>query len=338
MLRYDHSKTILSGLLGPHFLVDSKTKKPIKDVYDELMYEPLIINFPWPKISAKEGATEEEETYTLTYNITGTDSYYAAKATPRTDFPNLIHRARYLIVWDGIEYICQAYMDAEEYNALKPTDELGKQKIYIGNPTIYNSPGIDSYPPNTPFVIHTTVSANQFTIYTNDQTEITHTFRFYYTPDPSIYIGLSTQDPGPEGKLFLEPGREADENGNPIEDSAPYSEYLRVRINVPSRFDKHTPLLKQAQVNEETGFAEVTNQDLILFPESIGDVSTESGWGHITHFGLFYGTHDDPRYQVPFLWGKINGVDDEGNELDGVDIGYQEVPVIRKSGLTISLQ
>lgn len=336
MLRYDHSKTILSGLLGPHFLIDANTKKPIKDAYDELMYGSTVVNFPQPKISAKEGATEKEEEFELTYNITGSQSYYSTKVTPRADFPKLIHQARYLIVWDGIEYICQAYMDADEYNALKPTDELGKQKIYIGNPTIYSSPGIDSYDSNVPFVIHTTVSATQFTIYTDDLTKDKHYFRFYYTPDPSIYIGLSSQDPGPDGTLFLEPGKEADENGRPLQDSTTYPEYLRVRINIPSRFDKQTPLLGQAEINEETGFAEVTNQDLILFPESIGDAG--SGWGHITHFGLFYGTHDDPKYQVPFLWGAIHGVDDEGNETDGVDIKFQEVPVIRKAGLTISLQ
>jgi hypothetical protein len=124
MLRNDHSEAILSGLLGPHFSVDPNTKESLKDKYDELIYEPPIINFPCPKISAKDGATEEEETFFLSYNLSGNANYYSVKVTPRADFPKIIHRARYLIVWDRVEYICQAYMDEKEYSSLKPADEL----------------------------------------------------------------------------------------------------------------------------------------------------------------------------------------------------------------------
>jgi hypothetical protein len=157
----------------------------------------------------------------------------------------------------------------------------------------------------------------------------------------------------PDATNFKEPGRIVtlkdesgepltDENGNPITEYQLWTEYQRIKLNSSSRFDKNLPLLAEAKLIALGGSDELTptieNQDMILFPEAVGDETPEEknriGWGKVNYFGLFYGQKDDVTQSIPFLWGQIT--DSNGNV--GVDIDYHEVPVIRKSGLRISLE
>lgn len=168
------------------------------------------------------------------------------------------------------------------------------------------------------------------------------------TQDRHIYIGLfanytdengdtQTGLPNNFGKNGKEPGHWVTVNDKKTWETWP--EYSRIQLDCRSRIDKKAENLSLARLQENT--AVVTSQEMLLFPEAYGndpsDEDEEGGWGVISGFGLYYAkSKDDPDAEL-FLWGTITGdADDDGNT--DVRIGRFQVPVIRKGGLTISLQ
>lgn len=145
-----------------------------------------------------------------------------------------------------------------------------------------------------------------------------------------IYIGLFTTAPlkNGEGEGYVEPGPTPESESGP---RTTWPEYSRIRLNTKSRL-KRVEFLSGAQVkNNAAGTAEmayVENDDMILFPEAIGN--SDDGWGTIVGFGLFYSKTGGQ----PFLWGDIQA--DNGQK--GVPVPAGHVPVIRESGLQISLE
>lgn len=149
------------------------------------------------------------------------------------------------------------------------------------------------------------------------------TVSIHADPAIQIYIGLFNEVPT---DLL---------NSNYIEPSE-FSEYQRVKLSQKSPFNKYQFILK-SYTNPETGIAEIFNQEMIVFPEARGynpETQQYEGWGTIKGFGLFYGPLDrEKEKDTPFLWGTITSA--AGGP---VEIGADQVPVIRTDGLTISLQ
>lgn len=157
--------------------------------------------------------------------------------------------------------------------------------------------------------------------------------------DTRIYIGLFTEEPNADGEGFKEPG--------PAGGSTWWPEYCRVRIDNKSRL-KRVNFLSEATtyldevtyVDDHVYAAVVRNQDMILFPEAIGEsLDNPAGWGLVKGFGLFYSAdlyNDKGTLNKPFLWGKIKTAD-QGPDEYGVEIGCAKVPVIRENSLEISL-
>lgn len=133
--------------------------------------------------------------------------------------------------------------------------------------------------------------------------------------DGEIYIGLFTTLPDKDGLNFTEP---ADVG------------YLRIRLDTTSRIDKKSfigPALAEENVTDGDPIAAyVTNQSLIMFPES------SVVWGNIVGFGLFRSANTTSG-STPFLWGEVTSADGES----GVAIDQYEVPIIRPGGFRISL-
>lgn len=136
-----------------------------------------------------------------------------------------------------------------------------------------------------------------------------------------VYIGLLTKLPNDDesaysdGTYFSEP---ADEG------------YFRIRIDTASRITK-TPFMANAisedavAVGEDMAIpASISNQSMIMFPESNVD------WDTVVGFGLF---RDKTGTDLPFLWGSVTSED--GTE--GVTIEQYEVPIVRSGGFKVSL-
>lgn len=139
--------------------------------------------------------------------------------------------------------------------------------------------------------------------------------------DGDIYLGLLTKLPN--------------DNGAAYEDGTYFSEptdtgYFRVKLNANSRITKG-PFIASAvegdavAVGEDMGTpAYVTNQAMILFPESNED------WDTVVGFGLFRALSGT---DLPFLWGSVTSTDGE----EGVTIKQYEVPVIRVGGFKVTM-
>lgn len=352
MLRYDHSKHILEGLLGRHFLYDVNSTDPIRDSEGNYKYGKTMVDFPQPQYGGSSEVTfavDDDKGDPKPYRAIV--SLYTAKQKP------LKNRETYVVYWGDFPFVCKSYLSRTDQANDKRTDDDTIKNYYLGNPTILEVEGakldlpidpqeliIEEYDENMPFFIWLEGAKQKIHIYKKDWDPAVVSFGFYKRPEPEIYIGLFTAAPDYNGENGKEPGREVglyDSDGEPIIDEITgqqkkeyqlWPEYLRVKLNTLSRFDKVTPLLGSAAIVD--GHPQVHNQDMILFPEAVGDPQTETGWGKVTHFGLFYGQKDNPDQQVPFLWGEITGED--GGV--GVDIGFYEVPVIRKEGLKILLE
>lgn len=315
MLRFDHSKKILYGILGDHSLKDKDGNLSL-NLKKEIEYGISSVSFPKP--SAKQTLSLDFE------ENTNSNTQYTGKVSLNEDIlSTLDHKHKMIVIWDGFEYECVCYMNSQNRVALKKDTDLSKQTYYLGNGSLgehYNS--IEEYDVRVPFFAE--IINGQINFTTNKIDVETHSVEIHSFFEIKIYMGLSITEPNYNGENFREPG--------PEEDSL-WEEYRRVRLNTNSSFDKTLPLLSSAAIDAE-GKAEVHNNDMILFPEAVGDAAT--GWGKVTHFGLFYGDEksERPEDQTPFLWGEI--LDKDGNV--GVNIGRYEVPVIRKDSLQISLQ
>lgn len=169
------------------------------------------------------------------------------------------------------------------------------------------------------------------------------------TQDRHIYIGLfanyidekgdlQTGLPNNFGENGKEPGHWITVKDMPVWELWP--EYSRIQLDCRSHIDKKAENLSLAQL--QGNVAVVTSQEMLLFPEAYGDTDPniedkDAGWGVISGFGLYYAkSKDDPDAEL-FLWGTITGDEDPDGNTD-VKIGRYQVPVIRKGGLTISLQ
>lgn len=353
MLIYEHSKQILQGLLGPHFLSDIN-KEPLKDEEGNYKYGKTVIDFPQPQYGGKS---------TISFNRSGTAPYPYRVTIPlfTSQQKPLKNRETYVVYWDdpSFHFICTSHLSRTSQMNDKNTDDDTIKNYYLGNPNIMRVEGanvselpdpiddinIEDSNEDIPFFIWINGKKQEMTIYRKEWEPAQIEFGFYKRPEPEIFIGLFTQGPDSNGQGGKEPGREVplyvEGTNEPLIDELTglqktkyelWPEYLRVKINTFSRFNKDIPLLSQATIVE--GYPQVENQDMILFPEAVGNQQQETGWGKITHFGLFYGQKDNLEQQIPFLWGEITG---EDGSL-GVDIGSQEVPVIRKSHLKITLE
>lgn len=145
-------------------------------------------------------------------------------------------------------------------------------------------------------------------------------------PD-NIYIGLLVKMPNDN----LEPYADGTYYSEPDDDG-----YFRVKLDSVSRitgedFIAPAVLDDPVEVGEDAiRPAYVTNQSLILFPE------TNVMWAKVVGFGLFRsatGTVLDQSHDLPFLWGTATSVDG----TDGVTIKQHEVPLIREGSFKISL-
>ena len=341
MLRFDHSNTILHGLLGDSRL-KSTSYQPLLDKEGKYVYGQRPIIFPAPTIKAVELDSS------LNFNNKTGKPPYALETEYITvtneAFPVFSHKAKYLIKWNDREYICQAFMDSDDYARIQSFEKAEDDetcKIYLGSgdvaPDAKKNKGLESWEPDVPFFIETTTAKQEqkLFIWTNER-NVSVKFELHALSEPAIYLGLSTQNPGPDGTQFLEPGVSLDD-----EVYKPYPEYLRVKIDGNGAFNIDRPLLSEATINSVTNCAEITNQDMILFPEAVGiedkEAQSGTGWGNIGWFGLFYGQWNEANTKdnkVPFLWGEIR----DANGKQGVEIKYHEVPVIRTSSLVISIQ
>lgn len=316
MLRFDHSKKILEGLLGDH-VIKNAANEPSYSNDGNLEYGINSVSFPKPSASIAGD---------LKFTISDTVEYpkvIFTKTLTEEMCKNLDHKSKFLVIWDSFEYECIAYMDSKERGNLRQDTDRSTKTYYIGNGSFESHNGsIEEYDTRVPFFVK--IANKQVTVTTNLKNRETHSFELHRILEPTIYLGLSTTSPNPQGGNFTEP---SDSEGEL------WPEYKRIRINTNSSFDKNLPLLTSAAIDAE-GKVEVHNTDMILFPEAVGDTNT--GWGRVTHFGLFYGNEksERPEDQTPFLWGEIL---DENGEV-GVNIGHYEVPVIRKDSFQISLQ
>lgn len=352
MLIYDHSKQILQGLLGRHFLYDVNNTEPLKDTEGNYKYGKTTIDFPQPQYGDRDVVSfNVSESAPYPYRVT--IPLFTSKQRP------LKNRETYVVYWGDFPFVCTSHLSRTNQMNDRRTDDDTIKNYYLGNPNIMKVEGanttglpdpiddisIEDSDENVPFFIWINGKKQEMTIYKKEWDPKEIDFGFYKRPEPEIFIGLFTQSPDSNGEGGREPGREVplyiEGTDEPLIDELTglqktsyelWPEYLRVKVNTSSRFDKNIPLLSQATLVD--GHPQVENQDMILFPEAVGDWQQKSGWGTITHFGLFYGQKDNLEQQTPFLWGEITN---EKGGL-GVNIGFQEVPVIRKSGLKISLE
>lgn len=166
--------------------------------------------------------------------------------------------------------------------------------------------------------------------------------------DTRIYIGLFTEEPDDNGENFKEPGPALPE-GASWSSQEWWPEYCRVRIDNKSRLKRVNFLSEASTYLDEVTYkdtgdkvyaAVVKNQDMILFPEAIGEsLENPAGWGLVKGFGLFYSADQrakDGQPNKPFLWGRIKTAA-QGPDEYGVQIGCEKVPVIRENSLEISL-
>lgn len=279
MLRYDHSSKILEGLFEPIVQVDRKGK-PLKDTEDELKYRKNPVAFPTPG-KGSVGLFSLSKAHSIgSLNI-----YNASYQYP---FDYYLDGQTFTIRYEGTDYRLEPY-----YNTVN-------HKAYLGNAELLPSTKADptwaGYSPEYSFVViindlykdgeetHATPRVEFYAIYDETKDTITQEIGVTQHPEIKIYIGLFREKPDNFGTNFKEPGAEGSEDWWP--------EYLRLRLNTRSRFDKNINMLAPAKINE-FGYAEIATQDMLLFPESVGNTDenigdAEAGWGHISSFGLFY--------------------------------------------------
>lgn len=321
MLRYDHSKKILDGIFQSH--LQESDGVPIYDAYGELQYRKTSITFPTPGRGISESQNFTVAAQTSYYNILTTTFTTKAFSAPEEGQP-------FLVEWEGTEYPVNAYLE--------------KDCVYLGNPTLFKG-GVpvdlswSGYDTSLPFVVKISNGMKSVQFNAKGEEAGTYNIAIIQQSETEIYIGLFTKNPDHNGLNFEEPGYDETVEGEIIHHNWP--EYLRPRLNTASRFDKNINLLGTAKLNED-GVAEIKNQDMILFPESVGNpdptlADESTGWGKIVGFGLFYSSNPAEREgdtNIPFLWGDI--FDKDGNP--GVTLQRFEVPVIRKSSLKFTIE
>lgn len=145
--------------------------------------------------------------------------------------------------------------------------------------------------------------------------------RLTFTGD--IYLGLLTRLPKNDKSAY-------EDEFYFSEPSDP--EYIRIKLNTNSRINK-APFISGAEAGEQIEIdgcqaipAYITNQSLIMFPESTVD------WDNIIGFGLFRSNNTSSK-ELPFLWGNITS--DDG--ASSVEIKQHEVPIVRSGSFKVSL-
>lgn len=283
MLRYDHSKKILDGLFMSHLQTDS-LGRPIYDEQGELSYRQTSISFPTPGVGPS-GTYQFTKGYTLdSIEVFETTSFLASS------FDLYQEGQMFSVEFQGTEFQVKPFYIPEEKTLL-----LGNGRLIENVTTLYPSwSGFDKTLRFAVVIKNFGVSGEDdllghkpsVTIYALYEEAGKYFVSIKQHPEVMIYIGLFTTLPNHYGTEYKEPGREVEgiyKN---------WKEYLRPRLNTKSRFDKKINLIGKAKINSD-GYAEINNQDMILFPESVGDPSEdlsdmEAGWGHIEGFGLFY--------------------------------------------------
>jgi hypothetical protein len=346
MLRQDHSLAILKGLFDLQCETDETGAPIVFTETDDYSYLSKPILFPCPEtLGLPLSNVKTDATGIYTFSSTLID-------TLKNNLGNF-KEADYIVEWNGVRNLCvckiidgYAYLgNANVSNESRKNEVSGK---YAG------------YDASLPFFIKAEEDFSNMKLYIKPKKDEESSdwqkniIGISYRKPMNIYMGLFTTMPeGDEHvcRRYLEPGRYVNkkdpETGEPLEgqEYKLWDEYLRVRIDQKSRFDKKIELLRRATTDLNTGISSVTNQDMFLFPEAVGLTVEEqpadelAGWGTIAGFGLFYkeSSPTDPEERtdddIPFLWGTIT---DEKGRL--ITIERYQVPVIRKDGLKISIQ
>lgn len=138
-----------------------------------------------------------------------------------------------------------------------------------------------------------------------------------------LYLGLLTKLPKDNGDAY-DDGKYFEEPADPT--------YLRIKITTESRIN-HKNFIAHAVADDPVIIdggtaipASVTNQSIIMFPES------SVYWGEVVGFGLF-SEEDSSSDSLPVLWGEITSSDGDSPLI----IGQYEVPVIREGRFKVSL-
>ena len=125
-------------------------------------------------------------------------------------------------------------------------------------------------------------------------------------------------------------------NEQPYEDGTYFKEpndpdYRRIRLNDKNPLEKINYLSAAAagdpiEVSDGafTTPAVVTNPTYIMFPES------SVAWGNVVGFGIFDSASGT---DMPFIWGPITASDGASS----VEVGVEEIPIIRAGSFKISL-
>lgn len=345
MLRQDHSLAILKGLFDLQCETDETGAPIVFTETDDYSYLSKPILFPCPE-------TEGLDLVNITTSSTGIYTFTTEHInTLKSNLTNF-KEADYIVEWNGVRNLC--------------TCKIIEGYAYLGNANVSNesrknevSGKYAGYDASLPFFIKAKEDFSEMKLYIKPKKDEESSdwqkniIGINYRKPMNIYMGLFTTMPeGDEHvcRRYLEPGRLVDkkdpETGEPTgeKEYKLWDEYLRVRIDQKSRFDKKVELLRRATTDLTTGISSVTNQDMFLFPEAVGLTEQEepndelAGWGTIAGFGLFYKesspTNPDERTDedVPFLWGTIT------DGKNPVTIERYQVPVIRKDGLKVSIQ
>lgn len=346
MLRQDHSLSILKGLFDLQCETDESGAPIVFADTDDYNYISKPILFPCPE-------TEGLPVISVKTDHTGIYPFTTDEINKIKKNLGNFKEADYIIEWNSVRNLC----------ACKIIDGYA----YLGNANVSNESGkpevsgkYAGYDASLPFFIKAKEDFTGMTLYINPKKDEessdwqNNNIGINYRKPMNIYMGLFVTMPKGDEHIcrrYLEPGRLVDikdpETGESTgqQEYKLWDEYLRVRIDQKSRFDKKVELLRRATTDLETGISSVTNQDMFLFPEAVGLTEEEqpddklAGWGTLAGFGLFYKESSPPNPDertdddVPFLWGTIT--DDKKSPIT---IERYQVPVIRKDGLKVSIQ
>lgn len=289
MLRYDHSSKILEGLFESITETDAKGN-PAKDTEDELKYRRNAVMFPTPGQGFRNKVS-------LNYkdSIGSLRRYTYSRAF---SYGLYTEGQKFTVYFDGVAY------------KLEPYYSVTKKRVYLGNaellPDELKDPQWSGYDQSFSFAVvisnfykdgdevagKYSSTVNFYGIYDATSQTITEEIGVIQHPEVQIFVGLFNINPNEKGVNFTEP---MDDNNEW------WPEYLRPRLNTRSRFDKNINMLAPAKINSD-GYAEIATQDMLLFPESVGNPNedlpdSEAGWGHISGFGLFY---ENTRYKTVY--------------------------------------